>query len=137
MITILPDSSTPLAAQGMEYDAALALLKAARPQAQPYRVSWELATARLLSGRGDELYCRATLAGASRDGGGDWIARDMAAAKRGALQEAFRRRVESNLELLGSATAVGGLGRSTIKARGACGPPAPSVVVLKNEDEKQ
>ena len=33
-----------------------------RPQAQPYRVSWEIATSRLLSGRDDELYCRATLA---------------------------------------------------------------------------
>ena len=99
--------------KGMEYDAAHALLREARPQAQPYKVSWDAATARLLANRGEELYLRATQTGDSRGEGGDWIARDLGAAGRGALRDTFARRVEAAMVLLRSAAAQG---RAAIKA---------------------
>lgn len=98
--------------KGMEYDAALALIKEARPQANPYRVSWDVATQRLLAGREEDVYLAATRLGSTQAEGGDWIARDMQRARAQVLQEQFRRRTEVDLQIAASA---GGLGRRTLK----------------------
>lgn len=100
----------------MDYDAAHALIKEARPQANPYKVSWEIAGGRLVAGKEEDLYLALTKKGASELDGGDWIARDIAGARTAVIMEMFRRRTEVDMQLVVSA---GGLGRKPSKARRA------------------
>ena len=89
-------------ARGWPLDDALAHVREARPQANPYVEPWRVARTRLLAGREEELYLLATKAGNTLDQGGDWIARDWSAAQRQLLMEQFARRAAADATLASS-----------------------------------
>ncbi len=97
-------------ARGWELDAAVAKLKGARPQANPYVEPWKAARARLLSGREEECFLRVHAAGgATAADGGDWIARDWGKAQRTVLVDAFTRASAADLDLVRGALAAAGV----------------------------
>jgi len=97
-------------ARGWELEAAVAALKAARPQANPYVEPWKAARARLLAGREEQCFSRVHAAGGpSAAQGGDWIARDWGAAQRAVLTEAFARGAQADLDLVRGALAAAGV----------------------------
>lgn len=127
-------------ARGLSWGDALAVVRHARPQANPYEVPWAAARAQLLAGREQELYGRAAAhaaaaAAAARGGaaageyrgadggappdaapacgpgsGGDWIGRDWAAAEREALGATFARRADTDVALVRGALAAAASG---------------------------
>ena len=93
-----------------EADAAVAALKGARPQANPYVEPWRVARARLLAGREEECFARVHAAGgATAADGGDWIARDWGAAQRKVLVDAFARASAADVDLVRGALAAAGV----------------------------
>lgn len=117
--------------KGMEYDAALSLIKEARPQANPYKVSWDVASSRLLAGRDEDIYLAATRRGSTQPEGGDWIARDMALARTAVLSDMFKRRTEVDLQLV---TSAGGLGRRAVRSAAPTAQGAKPRGAVNDED---
>ena len=93
-------------AQGWALDDALAHVKAARPQANPYVEPWRVARQRLLAGREEELYMAASKAGSSASQGGDWIARDWGNAQQRFLADKFARQAAADIVLATSAAKI-------------------------------
>ena len=93
-------------ARGWGIDDAVAHVKAQRGQANPYVEPWRVARARLLAGREEELHLRAVAAGDSRAAGGDWVARDWAAAQAALLADTFARRAAVDVNLAEAAAAT-------------------------------
>jgi hypothetical protein len=87
---------------GMDYDAALEIVKKNRPQANPYAVSWNIARARLIAERNEDVYLHTVVdqGGNTSTEGGDWIARDLNKAHVGVIQSIFQRAVETDLSLV-------------------------------------
>lgn len=88
--------------RGMTYDHALGIVRECRPQANPYALSWNIARARLLAERHEDIYLHTQVdqGGNSSEEGGDWIARDLEAAHIGVIQNIFERGVECDLALI-------------------------------------
>jgi hypothetical protein len=88
--------------KGMSYDDALKAVRECRPQANPYAVSWNIARARLLAERQEDVYLHTVVeqGGNSAEQGGDWIARDLQKAHVGVIQSIFQRAVESDMSLV-------------------------------------
>ena len=88
--------------RGMTYDHALGIVRECRPQANPYALSWNIARARLLAERHEDVYLHTQVdqGGNSSEEGGDWIARDLEAAHIGVIQNIFERGIECDLALI-------------------------------------
>ena len=88
--------------RGFSYDDALAVVRESRPQANPYAVSWNIARARLLAERQEDVYLHTVVeqGGNSAEQGGDWIARDLERAHVGVIQSIFQRAVETDMSLV-------------------------------------
>jgi hypothetical protein len=73
-----------------------------RPQANPYALTTNIARARLLAERQEDVYLHTVVeqGGNSADEGGDWIARDLQKAHVGVIQSIFQRAVETDMSLV-------------------------------------
>jgi hypothetical protein len=87
-----------------DLEAALHAVRTSRPQANPYVVSWEIARARLLAHRLEDiyLYSQVDAGGNTIDDGGDWIKRDLERAEKGVIAEVFKRAVDTDLSMYGA-----------------------------------
>ncbi len=93
--------------RGWELDDAVAQLKAQRGQANPYCEPWKAARQRLLAGREEEIYARVVAGGGdTKEGVGDWIARDWSGAQRVVIMESFKRSTEADVEMMKGVAAV-------------------------------
>jgi hypothetical protein len=87
-----------------DLEAALHAVRTSRPQANPYVVSWEIARARLLAHRLEDiyLYSQVDAGGNTIDDGGDWIKRDLERAEKGVIAEVFKRAIDTDLSMYGA-----------------------------------
>ena len=87
-----------------DLEAALHAVRTSRPQANPYVVSWEIARARLLAHRLEDiyLYSQVDAGGNTIDDGGDWIKRDLERAEKGVIAEVFKRAIDCDLSMYGA-----------------------------------
>ena len=92
-----------------DLEAALDAVRTSRPQANPYVVSWEIARARLLANKTEDiyLYSQVSAGGNSMGEGGDWIKRDIDRAEKGVIAETFRRAVDADLSMYGALLEMG------------------------------
>ena len=92
-----------------DLEAALDVVRTSRPQANPYVVSWEIARARLLANKTEDiyLYSQVSAGGNSMGEGGDWIKRDIDRAEKGVIAETFRRAVDADLSMYGALLEMG------------------------------
>ena len=92
-----------------DLEAALDAVRTSRPQANPYVVSWEIARARLLANKTEDiyLYSQVSAGGNSMGEGGDWIKRDIDRAEKGVIVETFRRAVDADLSMYGALLEMG------------------------------
>lgn len=67
-----------------------------------YAVSWNIARARLIAERNEDVYLHTVVdqGGNTSTEGGDWIARDLNKAHVGVIQSIFQRAVETDLSLV-------------------------------------
>jgi hypothetical protein len=96
--------------KGLDYDKALSIVRENRPQANPYAVSWNIARARLLAERQEDIYLHTVVeqGGNSAEKGGDWIARDLQNAHLGVICNVFQRSLETDLSLIQALDGVHG-----------------------------
>ena len=94
--------------QQFELEAALQVVRDARPQANPYVVSWQIARGRLLSNSMEDIYLHTQVdaGGNSIDEGGDWIARDLGAAEKAVIAKMFARSIATDLSMYTSLLAL-------------------------------
>jgi hypothetical protein len=92
-----------------DLEVALDAVRTSRPQANPYVVSWEIARARLLANKMEDiyLYSQVNAGGNSMGEGGDWIKRDIDRAEKGVIAEIFRRAVDTDLSMYGALLEMG------------------------------
>ena len=92
------------AAGSLNARQALRAVRTSRPQANPYVVSWEIARARLLAHRLEDiyLYSQVDAGGNTIDDGGDWIKRDLERAEKGVIAEVFKRAIDTDLSMYGA-----------------------------------
>ena len=92
-----------------DLEAALDAVRTSRPQANPYVVSWEIARARLLANKTEDiyLYSQVSAGGNSMGEGGDWIKRDIDRAEKGVIAETFRRAIDADLSMYGALLEMG------------------------------
>lgn len=94
-------------ARGWPLEEAVKVVKAGRPQANPYLEPWQLARRRLLAGREEETHMRAANAGCSAAEGGDWIKRDWEGAATGLLMSSFARAAAADVALVRGSLGAG------------------------------
>jgi len=86
--------------QGMPLDAAVDMIREARPQANPYVDCWRMSRNRLLAMKEHDMYLATQVKGNSIEEGGDWIMRDWDAASTQVIMDYYNRSVDSDIQLL-------------------------------------